>query len=59
MEALLILALIGVCIGVLLIMHLRLTARPPAAVTLLPGNEIDDEFFRIVDREWRQQDRNA
>jgi len=50
MEALLILALIGVGMGVLLIMHLHLTARPPAAMRLLPGNEIDDEFFRIVER---------
>jgi len=58
MEALLTIALIGTCTAALIAMHLHLTARPPDAVRLLPSEDVDAEFFRIVGREWRERNRN-
>ena len=55
MDALLTVALVGVCTAMLVAMHLRLTTRPSPAVRLLPNDDIDGEFLRIVEREWLQQ----
>jgi hypothetical protein len=52
MDALLSVGLIGSITAAVVAMHLRLTARPPEPVAVRPMDDIDDEFFRIVNREW-------
>jgi hypothetical protein len=52
MDALLSVGLIGSITAAVVAMHLRLTARPPEPVPVRPMDDIDAEFFRIVNREW-------
>ena len=51
MDALLTIGLIGSFTAAVAAMHLRLTARPPEPVLVRPMDDIDAEFFRIIDRE--------
>jgi hypothetical protein len=51
MEVVLTLALISICMAAVTALHLRLTAPPPDMLLLRPADDIDAEFFRIVDRE--------
>jgi len=51
MDALLTIGLIGAFATAVVVMHLHLTARPPEPVLVRPMDDIDAEFFRIIDRE--------
>ena len=51
MDALLTLGLIGSLMTAVIAMYLRLTARRPEAVVVGRSDDIDAEFFRIIDRE--------
>jgi hypothetical protein len=51
MEVVLTLALISLCMVAVTALHLRLTAPPPDTLLLRPTDDVDAEFFRIVDRE--------
>ncbi len=51
MDALLTLAVISSCMVAVIALHLRLTAAPPAPLVLQPADDVDAEFFRIIDRE--------
>jgi len=51
METVLSIGLIAFCAALVTAMHLHLTARPPAPVTIWPIDDIDAEFFRIMERE--------
>jgi hypothetical protein len=51
MDVLLTLGLIGSCMAAVVALHLRLTAPPAELVTNRPTDDIDAEFFRIIDRE--------
>ena len=51
METVLTVGFIGFCAAAVTAMHLHLTARPPAPVTVRRNDDIDAEFFRIIDRE--------
>ena len=51
METLLTIGLIGSCTAAVVAMHLHLTAQPPEPVLVRPMDDIDAEFFRIIDRE--------
>ena len=60
METLLTVALIGACTAALIAIHLRLTTRSFEPVTVCTTDDIDAEFFRIIDREWLgEADRNV
>jgi hypothetical protein len=37
------------------VMHLHLTARTPEPVLDRPMDDLDVEFFRIIDREWLRE----
>ena len=50
MDVLLTLALISSCMVAVIALHLRLTA-PPTEPLLRPADDVDAEFFRIIDRE--------
>jgi hypothetical protein len=54
MATLLTVGLIGSFIAVVTAIHLRLTARPPEPIPFRTTDDIDAEFFRIIDREWRR-----
>jgi hypothetical protein len=51
MDTLLTVGLIGSCMAAVTAMHLHLTSRPSEPVLVRPMDDIDAEFFRIVDRE--------
>ena len=51
MDTLLAVGLIGTFMAALTAMHLHFTARPSEAVQVRPTDDIDAEFFRIIDRE--------
>jgi hypothetical protein len=51
MDTLLTVGLIGSFSAAVVALHLRLTARPPAPVLIRPMDDIDVEFFRIIDAE--------
>jgi hypothetical protein len=51
MDTLLTLGLIGSFTAAVAAMHLHLTARPPEPVPVRPMDEIDVEFFRIIEHE--------
>lgn len=51
METVLSIGLIAFFAAVVTAMHLHLTTRPTAPVTVPPTDDIDAEFFRIIDRE--------
>jgi hypothetical protein len=51
MDTLLTLSLIGSLTAAVTAMHLHLTARRPEAVLVRATDDIDAEFFRIIDRE--------
>jgi hypothetical protein len=51
MDTLLTLGLVGSLAAAVTAMHLQLTARRPQAVLIRATNDIDAEFFRIIDRE--------
>ena len=51
MNILLTLALISSCMVAMITLHLRLTAPPPEPLLLRPADDVDAEFFRIIDRE--------
>ncbi len=54
MDTLLTVGLIGSFMAAVTAMHWHLTAPPPAPVVAQPMDDIDREFFRIIDREWRR-----
>lgn len=58
MDALLTIGLIGSFTAAAVAMHLRLTARPPEPVFVRPMDDIDAEFFRMINNE-RLQDIGA
>lgn len=51
MDTLLTAGLIGSFMAAVVAMHLLLTARPPEPVLVRPMDDLDVEFFRIIDRE--------
>ena len=51
MDTLLTLGLVGSLTAAVTAMHLHLTARRPEAVLVRGTDDIDAEFFRIIDRE--------
>ncbi len=51
MDALLTLVLVGSLMTAGIAMYLRLTAPRPEAVVVGRSDDIDAEFFRIIDRE--------
>ena len=51
MDTLLSIVLVGFFAAVVTAMHLHLTTRPPAPLALLTTDDIDAEFFRIIERE--------
>ncbi len=51
MDALLTAGLIGSVTAAVVAMHLHLTARPPQPAVVRPMDDVDAEFFRIIDRE--------
>lgn len=51
MDVLLTLALISSCTVAVTALHLRLTAPRLEPVPLRPADDVDAEFFRIIDRE--------
>ena len=51
METLLTFSLIGSLTAAVTAMHLHLTARRPEPVLVGRSDDIDAEFFRIIDRE--------
>jgi hypothetical protein len=51
MDTLLTVGLIGSFMAAVAAIHLRLTAQPPEPVPVRPMDDIDIEFFRIIDRE--------
>ena len=51
MDTLLTLGLVGSLTAAVTAMHLHLTARRPEAVLVRRTDDIDAEFFRIIDRE--------
>ncbi len=51
MDTLLTVGLIGSFMAAVVAMHLYLTTSPPEPVVVRPMNDIDVEFFRIVDGE--------
>lgn len=51
MDVMLTLTLISFCMVAVTVLHLRLTAPPPEPVLLRPVDDVDAEFFRIIDRE--------
>ena len=51
MDTLLTLSLVGSVMAAVTAMHLHLTARRPEAVLVRRTDDIDAEFFRIIDRE--------
>jgi hypothetical protein len=51
MYTLLAIVLVAFFAAVVTAVHLHLTAPRPAPVTLRPTDDIDAEFFRIIDRE--------
>ena len=51
MDTLLTVGLIGSVMAAVAAMHLHLTARPPEPVRVRPMDDIDLEFFRIVEHE--------
>jgi hypothetical protein len=53
MDTLLTVGLIGSCMAAWTAIHLHLTARPPEPAPVWATEDIDAEFFRIVDCEWR------
>ena len=60
MQTLVTVILIGICMAVVIAIHLHLTARPGEPLIVPSTDDIDAEFFRIVGHEWLgQQDRNA
>ena len=50
METVLTIGFVGFVAAAVTAMHLHLTARPPAPVTVQPSDDIDTEFFRIIER---------
>lgn len=50
METVLTIGFVGFFAAAVTAMHLHLTARPPAPVTVQPSDDIDAEFFRIIER---------
>jgi hypothetical protein len=54
MDTLLTVGLIGSFIAAVTAVHLHLTARPPEPIPIGTTDDIDAEFFRIIDREWRR-----
>jgi hypothetical protein len=52
METLLTVIPIGICMIVVVAMHLHLTARPPEPVDKPPTDDIDSQFLRIIGREF-------
>ncbi len=55
METLLTVGLIGVFMAAVVAMHLYLTIRKPEPVLVHPLDDLDAEFFRIIDREWLRE----
>ncbi|MGH8990261.1 MAG: hypothetical protein ACRDZ7_01885 [Acidimicrobiia bacterium] len=51
MDTLLTVGLISSFMAALTAMHLHLTAQPPEPAPVAPMDDIDAEFFRIIDRE--------
>jgi hypothetical protein len=51
MDTLLTVGLIGSFTAAVVAMHLRLTARRPEPVLVSPMDDIDAEFFRIINAE--------
>ena len=51
MDTLLTVALIGSFTAAVVAMHLRLTARRPEPILVRPMDDIDAEFFRIINAE--------
>jgi hypothetical protein len=51
MDTLLTVGLIGSVMAAVTAMHLHLTARPPEPVPVRPMDDIDIEFFRIIEYE--------
>jgi hypothetical protein len=51
MDALLTVGLIGSFTAAVVTMHLRLTARRPEPVLVSPMDDVDAEFFRIINAE--------
>ena len=51
MDTLLTVSLIGSFMAAVTAIHLHLTAQPPDPVLVQPIDDIDGEFFRIIDRE--------
>jgi hypothetical protein len=51
MDTLLTVGLIGSFMAAVVAMHLHLTTPPPEPVLVRPMDDLDAEFFRIIDRE--------
>jgi hypothetical protein len=55
MDTLLTVGLIGALMAAVTAMHMYLTTPPPEPVLVRPMDDLDVEFFRIIDREWLRE----
>lgn len=59
MDALLTVSLIGSFAAAVVAMHLRLTAHRPEPILVRSMDNIDAEFYRIIDAEWLRNARTT